>query len=231
MIDPQTSGAVLRKRPGWRRRGRGFTLLEVLLSLALLAMVLTGFSVMIFSMAEAWRTSERPRLLARHAHAVTDHIEAMFRQSVQSATASGRQSAVTPEEIKLPSGSQELLLTFVLPEGDRLLAWPGNPLPDVSCSLANDPSDGLVLYWHSRTEIDFSEEPPRKLVLSPLGKIEGYDYFDETLQSWKKEDEMVKASSGENPQPTRIHLSFTNKAGTVETIINIPRVAEGLPAF
>lgn len=212
-------------------RARGFTLLEVLLALSLLAAILGAFSLMIYSMAETWRGSERKRLLARHAHAVTDHLEDMLRRAVRSASASGANTSVAPAEVKLPNGATALLLTFELPGGDRLLPWPEQPLPDVVCSLANDDRDGLVLYWHSRAELDFDDQPPRKLPLSRIARITGYDYFDENLQSWRQIEEITPPAAGDPPQPARIHLKFTGADGTVETAINVPALAAGLPSY
>lgn len=214
------------------RRRRGFTLLEVLLALALLAAVLGAFSIMIYSMAETWRNSERQRLLARHAHAVTDHIEGMLRRAVRTGAASGGTSAAAvPAEIKLPDGGTAMLLTFDLADGDRLLPWPENPLPDVVCSLGNDRREGLVLYWHSRVELDFDDRPPRMLVLSKLGRVTGYDYYDENLKSWRAVEDITKPASGDPIQPGRIHLEFKGAAGTVDTLINVPAASGGLPAY
>lgn len=214
-----------------RRRQRGFTLLEVLLALSLLAAVLAAFSMMIYSMAETWRGSERKRLLARHAHAVTDHVESMLRHAVRTATASGENTSVAPVEVRTPDSRTTLLLTFELADGDRLLQWPDQPLPDVVCSLANDEREGLVLYWHSRTELDFANQPPRKLVLSQLARITGYDYFDADLRSWRLAEELTKPAAGDPPLPGRLHLTFTGADGKVETSINIPGTSAGLPSY
>ena len=146
--------------------GAGFTLLELLLSLALIGMLLVAMNQFIFSMGELWGRGADVRLFDRHVRAVTRFVEKTLHSTVLP-SAKGMQ-ALAIQDLRLPDGPTETLLTFELPAGSRVLPWPAAPLPDVVCALGVRPQQGLVLYWHSRLETRFADDPPRAPLLSPL---------------------------------------------------------------
>jgi len=88
-------------------------------------------------------------------------------------------------DVRLPDGPTATLLTFELPAGSRVLPWPEVPLHDVVCALGVHQDQGLVLYWHSRLEEHFADEPPRATVLSPLVTALSYDYYNTRFNSWQ----------------------------------------------
>jgi prepilin-type N-terminal cleavage/methylation domain-containing protein len=221
-------------RPGgrpWAKVTSAFTLVEVLVSLCLLAILLTALNLMVFSMAEVWGHGQQERVFAGHTRAVTRHLQEMLGSAVQSASASGSgTTALQPVKLELPNGGGEaVLLSFTLPAGDRLIHWNGEPLPDVVCSLAASPGHGLMLYWQSRVAIDYGKEPPQGMVLSPYGQSLAYDYYDEVLKAWKTTDDIQTDSSQQPLTPGRLRLRFVRDKQTIETVINLPVAVEGLP--
>lgn len=216
--------------PASRRRPDGFTLIEVLVSLCLLAILLTALNLMVFSMAELWGHGQQQRLFADHARAVTRHVQEMLETAVRTATASGSGStALQPAKVELPSGGDAVLLSFTLPEGDRLIPWTGEPLPDVACSLAASPGVGLILYWQSRVDLQYGKEPPQSLVLTPFGQSIAYDYYDELLKAWKTTDQIQTDSSNQPITPGRIRLRFLRDKQQIETVIDLPAAVQGVP--
>ena len=201
------------------------------MSLCLLAILLTALNLMIFSMAEVWGRGQQERVFAQHTRAVTRHLEEMLRGAVQSASASGAgPTALQPVKLQLPSGGGEaVLLSFTLPVGDRLIPWSGEPLPDVACSLAASPGNGLMLYWQSRLDLQYGKDPPQGLVLSPFGQSLAYDYYDEMLKVWKTTDEIQTDASKRPLTPGRLRLRFQREKQQIETVINLPTATEGLP--
>ncbi len=204
------------------RVSRGFTLLEVLLSLALLGSLLVALNVFIFSMAEVWGHNRDLRLFDQHARAVTRHVTEMLEQA--SGAAGG---GLTVQEVAQTYGSDQPRISFVLAAGSRLLTWPERPLPDVEVSLGVVERTGLVLTWQSRAEERYGEDPPRTAVISPFVVSLGYDYYDETFKRWKTEDEITKAADGSYTMPLRLHIRYQQGEYAVEHVVDVPVRGEG----
>jgi len=207
----------------------GFTLLELLLSLALVGMLLVAMNQFIFSMGELWGRGTDVRLFERHVRAVTRFVERTLDSTVLP-TAQGLQS-LSIQEIRTPDGDTDDLLTFELPKGSHVLVWGDTPLPDVVCSLGLRQGQGLILYWHSQFETHFADEPPRATVLSPLVTAISYDYYNAGFDSWQNYPTLQRDSSGRWQLPTRLRLQFTYDRMTRETIITLPVASQALPLF
>lgn len=210
----------------------GFTLIEVLLALALLAALLLSINQFVFSITEAWTKDQDRFIFVQHTRAVTRHLDELL----QVATASARgitSAAGAPAfaEVRQPEGGAADLLTFDLPVGDRLLVWPSTPLPEVQCALAWRKEDGLVLYYKSRLEADFADANPRMAVLSPFVTALTYDYYDATTDTWSTEETPQKDAAGNYERPRRVRMKFQRKNQAYEEIIALPAIQEGLPAY
>ncbi|MDI1335452.1 MAG: prepilin-type N-terminal cleavage/methylation domain-containing protein [Lacunisphaera sp.] len=218
--------------PKLRRSAGGFTLIEVLLALALLAALLLSINQFVFSITEAWTKNQDQFIFVQHTRAVTRHIDELLQVAVANARA-GSPAAGAPAgaEVKTPEGSSADLITFDLPMGDRLFVWPAAPLPEVQCALAWRKDDGLVLYWKSRLEADFADANPRMAVLSPFVTALTYDYYDATTDTWSTEEALQKDSGGNFEAPKRIRLKFHRKDRDYEEIITLPVITQGLPAY
>jgi prepilin-type N-terminal cleavage/methylation domain-containing protein len=214
---------------GYRYPLSGFTLLELLLSLALIGMLLVAMNQFIFSMGELWGRGVDVRLFDRHVRAVTRFVDNTLRSTVLPA-AQGLQ-ALSVQEIRTPDGGTENLLTFELPSGSRVLPWPEAPLPDVVCSLGLRRDQGLILYWHSRIESHFADEPARATVLSPLVTGLSFDYYNAGFDSWQNYPQLQRSSAGQWELPNRVRLRFTYDRMTRETIITLPAASRALPFF
>jgi len=207
----------------------GFTLLELLLSLALVGMLLVAMNQFIFSMGELWGRGTDVRLFERHVRAVTRFVERTLDSTVLP-SAQGLQS-LSVQEIRTPDGATDDLLTFELAKGSHVLVWGDEPLPDVVCSLGLRPGQGLILYWHSQFETHFADEPARATVLSPLVTAISYDYYNAGFDSWQNYPTLQRDSGGRWQLPTRLRLKFTYDRMTRETIITLPVASQALPLF
>ena len=214
---------------GFRSPHSAFTLLELLLSLALVGLLLVAMNQFIFSMGELWGRGADVRLFDQHVRAVTRFME----QTLEGAalpTARGAQGLAV-QELRLPDGPTATLLTFELPAGSRVLPWPETPLPDVVCAVGVRPDQGLVLYWHSRLELHFADDPPRATVLTPLVTGLSYDYYSPSLKSWQNAQSIQRDSNGQWQVPTRLRLKFTYEKLTRETVVALPAAVQALPPF
>src|SRR5690606_2748512 len=160
-------------------RASGFTLLAVLLALALVALVLVALNTFIFSMGELWGRNRDLRLFDQHVRAVTRFLERELRHASLPPAVTAGDRAVEAREVEVEFGRQAELVTFGLRQGSRILAWPERPLPEVVCSLEVRPGTGLVLYWRSVLEERRGSDAPRAMVLTPLATALRYDYYDE----------------------------------------------------
>ena len=210
---------------------RGFTLLEVLIAMALAALVLVAMNTFIFSMSELWGRNTDLRLFDQHVRAVSRFLERELRAAALPPAGTANQAPITAQEIHTQSGATETLLTFELFEGSRLFVWPGQPLPEVICSLAVHDHAGLVFLWHSRLEKHFDDQPPRETVISPLVTALSYDYYDTGFKNWKNETAVRRNTQGEYEAPQRLHLKFVYRTRSQEVVIPLPNVTEGLPPF
>lgn len=215
-----------------RRYSSAFTLVEVLLSLVLLAVLLTAMNQFVFSITEAWTKNQDQFVFVQHTRAVTRHLEMMFQAAAASARASGTLvGVVAPEELIVPEAGTEELLSFDLPDGDRLFTWPGTPLPEVHCALGWRSEDGLVLYWKSRLETEFETMDPRVAVVSPFVTALSYDYYDEKTKIWSTEETIKKENGSQLLGPRRIRLHFKRGKDEYDEVIVLPVLKEGLSAY
>jgi prepilin-type N-terminal cleavage/methylation domain-containing protein len=210
---------------------RAFTLVEVLVALALLAALLAAINHFVFSIAEAWTKDQDRFVFAQHARAVTRHLDELLRTSSAAARASASaDGAPGAAEMRVPDGGQQMLVTFDLPKGDRVLAWDERPLPEVQCALALRRDEGLVLYYKSRLEDDFEDAVPRTAVLSPFVTHLSFDYFDQQFNAWRTE-EVLRVQEGVAVAPRRIRIRFERGNQHYTEIVTLPAPVEGVPGY
>jgi prepilin-type N-terminal cleavage/methylation domain-containing protein len=210
---------------------RAFTLLEIMVALAITGMLLVALNAFIFSMGELWGRNSDVRLFDQHVRAVTRFLENEFRAAARPPAASAKTAPITVQEIRTQAGQTETLLTFELFEGSRIFSWPGQPLPEVVCSLDVREGTGLLFLWHSRLEKNFADQSPRETVVSPLVSAMSYDYYDADFKNWKNETTLRRNAQGEYEAPHRLRVKFTYQKRSQDVFIMLPTVAQGVPAF
>lgn len=220
----------LRQDRGGRGRA-GFTLIEIVLAIVLAGLVMVALNTFVFSMGELWGKNQDLRLFDQHVRAVTRFLEEELRTAAFPPAVPPGGSAIKAEEVRPQSGATENLLTFELPAGSRLIAWPDRPLPEVVCALHLKENEGLRLLWRSRLETRFDDDPPRETLISPLVTGLSYEYYDPNFRNWKKESQLQRNSDNELLAPERIRLTFTHGRMTRERVITLPSVPAGLPNF
>lgn len=218
-------------RPRRSRPTAGFTLLEILVALAIAALVLIGLNTFIFSMGDLWGRNADRRLFNEHVNAVTRFLEREFQLATFPPAARASAVPVAPMMVQPANGVPDNLLTFYLPEGCRLLDWPGRPLPEVRCSLQLRPNDGLYLLWQSDLEMGWGTQPPRELKLTPYATAFAYDYYDPTQNVWTTMTTLKVDANGNPMVPNILRVSFAYGKFTRTTLIPIPAALQGLPNF
>lgn len=214
-----------------RRAAAAFTLLEVLLAMAIVGLVIVGMNVFIFSMGELWGRDTEVRLFEQHVRAVTRFLENELRAAALPPAARADSTPIALQEVRPQNGMMEKMLTFELPGGSRLFNWPERPLPEVVCSFQVRPNEGLVVLWHSRLEKNFDTDPPRETVVTPLVTGLTYEYFDPQFNRWSIETQLKLDPQGQPMTPQRLRLKFTYGKITRESVLTLPQPGQGLPAF
>ncbi|HVW21799.1 MAG TPA: prepilin-type N-terminal cleavage/methylation domain-containing protein [Opitutaceae bacterium] len=214
-----------------RARRGGFTLLEILVSLALVGMIFVALNTFIFSMGELWGRNTDVRLFDQHVNAVTRFLSQTLETASLPPSAQAGSAPVYPEQVTPQGGAADNLLTFDLPAGLRLLNWPDHPLPEVTCSLQARPNDGLYLLWHSRLEMHYADDPPREVKLTPFCTGFGYDYYDDNFKRWTTENALQNDSNGQPTPPQRLRLYFQYGKLKRETVVTVPKAVQGAPNF
>jgi hypothetical protein len=66
-------------------------------------------------------------------------------------------------------------------------------------------------------------------VITPLVTEMSYDYYDADFKNWKNERALRKNASGQMVVPQRIRLKFTYSGRTIDSVIGLPTVGQGMP--
>lgn len=217
--------------PGRTRPRRAFTMIELMVAMALMGAILIGLNTFVFSMSELWGRGRDWRLFEQHARALTRFLDHELRAASLPPAVGQDQSSVEAAEVEVQFGRRADLVTFGLREGSRILEWPERPLPEVLCALEVRRGEGLILYWQSAIEKKFNDDPPREMLLSPLVTKLAYDYYDPKFNRWKTEDQLQKGDDGELETPSRLRLTFTYRETNLETVVPLPMFGAGLPSF
>jgi prepilin-type N-terminal cleavage/methylation domain-containing protein len=210
-------------------RTRGFTLIEIVLSVALVGLVLVGLNTFIFAMSELWGKNTDARLFDQHVRAVTRFLQKEMVGATLPPAAAANSTPVGVQQITPSGAPQENLITYMELSGNRILTWPDSPLPEVYCSLQVRRDKGLFMLWHSDLENHFNDDPPRETLVSPFVTALAYDYFDSDFNKWTTETALRTDSSNNPLPPQRLRVTFTYEKLTRVALVMVPAVGQGLP--
>ena len=218
------------------RSRKGFTLLEVMVSVFIGATLLVATTTFIFSMGELWGRGANVWLFQKHVRGVSRFLE----QSIQATSwklpqGEEKQTPVYWYEWSSREYRNRSLLTFEMERSPGVLVWPESRLPYVVCSLEFEKSEGLFMLWRSRLEQDFEEESPRRTLISPF--VTGVKYYyidyeeDEEDAEWEVQDDPEKEADGSYLLPQRIELVFEYEGQEEKRQVVLPTIFNGLPIF
>jgi prepilin-type N-terminal cleavage/methylation domain-containing protein len=200
-------------------RHRGFSLLEMLVSLALLGILMVTLNTFLFSMSELWGGGRDQRLFDQHARAAVALVRNAFDQAALGPGASG----VALRDVDDGAGTTQPRLSFLLPDAGRLADWPEAPLPDVDFNVLVEEGRGLIFQWQSRLELERDLTNRHETVISPFVTALRFEYYDPELRIWTIEDEPVNNPGATTwRKPARVHLVFRRGALKTTKVINLP---------
>ena len=208
---------------------RAFTLVEILLAMALVGLVLVALNTFVFSMGELWGRNSDARLFDQHVRAVTRFLQREALEASLPPAAAVNSAPIGVQEVSAEGLPQENLVTYMKLTGGRILHWPESPLPEVFCSLQVRRGQGLFLLWHSDLENHFNDDPPRETLVSPFVTALAYDYFDTDFNKWVTETAFRTDASGNPLAPQRVRFTFAFGHLTREAVVLLPQTKAGLP--
>jgi len=209
------------------KSNRGATLIELLVAIAMMAMMMTALLSFVFSMTEIWGQGGEKRLFNQHVNAVTRHLESMMRRAALPTSGFSREEVFGFEEVRSSRAGRTNGLTLRIPAGDRLMQWNGSPAPFVEATLGIDPEHGLMLYWRSALEEE--QEQWRETAVTPFVTALRYGYYDQDSQRWSEESSPTRSSEGLWRVPERLILKFEHGEQQTERTITLPLVISGQP--
>lgn len=213
---------------------RGFTLVEVLVSVFFGAAILVMATSFVFSLGMLWGEGAETWLFKKHVRGVSRFLQ----QSVDRASMR-LGSADTPQPVRWASpgglgNATVQLLSFELDKSPGVLVWgEGDPLPYVVCFLQYEEDEGLSLLWGSRLEERFGDEEPRSTLISEFVKGFRYLYLDASDEDaeWEALEEPKKETTGEFIVPQRLELVFRYEGEEHTRQIVLPATFNGVPIF
>ena len=206
---------------------RGFSLLEMLVSLALLGILMVTLNTFLFSMSELWGGGRDKRLFDQHTRAATSLVRRAFAEATLGPGASG----VSLKDVDNGAGTTEPRLGFLLPDAGRLADWPEAPLPDVDFTVFVEEGRGLVFQWQSRLELERDITDRHETVISPFVTGLKFEYYDPELKEWTIEDEPVQEpASTAWRKPARVHFVFERGSLKSTKVLDLPIKRSGATA-
>lgn len=223
------------------RKKRAFSLVEVLLALAIGGLVLAAATSLLVTISQAWANRPATRdAFDAHVNGVAHSLTAMLEEATIPVGVSSRKKAITLGRAPGFSETDDPLLQFYLREAPPLFFWP-NPsevASRVHAFLQVDERDGLCLLWYSDLqELEKNDKGQREpedddelfcTLISPFCTEVYYCYYGEEdagpddPKSWEIEDELEEdIDSGNFRLPAFAKLVFRWDEENLERVISL----------
>ena len=190
------------------KRNDGFSLLEVLLSLAVGGMLLTGATAYTISISDIWINQDDGRFFQQH----VDGVESFLNNAL--AHSETMEEEEGPIVWSRPPGFSEFddpLLAFQLKEAPAILSYGETPLPAVTCYLYLKEPEGLSLLWYPKLKRTEGGEDIYNTELSPFVKSAEYCYYDKEDDQWELSGFPKEDADGLLILPDFIKLRFEHE--------------------
>jgi len=199
-----------------RRAKRAFTLLEIVLALAVTALLLSGASFFLYSLSSIWLKADTEPTLDQHYRGACRFLEYLILQAKTSSSTSttSTTSSTTTTSTSTTSTSSSAsssstsstsaanvswgfppnestagtpMMQISLADPLPFFVWDEGPLPNITCWLMLDDKEGLYAVWKSEKE---SKENPSEIYRTPISKLVTgitYLYYDDSTMLWQED--------------------------------------------
>ena len=227
-------------------RRQGLTLIEMIVTLAILGTFLSLLSFHLVALSNLWLSRSDDDYFEQHVDGVTLFLDKALEASeaAVASTAGGESDAggggggELPVQWQRPPGWSDIddpLLFFRQKEAPALLVREGRRLPAIEAYLHFEEDFGLSILWYSRLdaeEIEREEDLFRTPVSAFVTKIE-YAYYEMEDDEWEREDDPLEEDNADSFRlPDFLILTFTHPdEGERERFLAIPQRSPDLPLF
>ncbi len=217
----------------------GFSLVEVLLALAIGGLLLMAASSLLVTISQAWANRPATRdAFDAHVNGVAHFMAAMLEEAtVNEQTGAGKRAIGLDRPVGF-SESDDPLIRFYLREAPPLFFWPHGPATRVHVYLQVDDRDGLCLLWYSDLqELEKNDKGQRVpedddemflTSVSPFCEEIYYCYYGEEdakpddLKDWEIESDLEEnLQSGDFRLPAFVKLVFRWEEEDLERTITL----------
>tara|TARA_B100002019_G_scaffold161469_1_gene139277 strand:+ start:3319 stop:4035 length:717 start_codon:yes stop_codon:yes gene_type:complete len=174
------------------KRANGFSLIEVLLALAVGGIVLMAASALLVTISQAWANRPATRdAFDSHVNGIAHFLTAVLEEATKPEDNSKGTDVV---ELARPVGFSERddpLIKFYLPEAPPFFFWPYGPANRVHAHLQFTEREGLFFLWYSELQ-EMEKDENGKLQLmeeDQLFRSLISPYFDEVFYCYYGDEE------------------------------------------
>ena len=223
------------------RKVKGFSLVEVLLALAIGGLILTAATSLLVTISQAWANRPATRdAFDAHVNGVANFLTAMLEEATLRDGLNSQKKAITLDRAPGFSESDDPLVRFYLREAPPLFFWPepGSVASRVHVFLQIDERDGLRLLWYSDLQdLEKNEKGIREpedddelfcTMVSPFCTEVFYCYYgyeddaDDDLKRWEIVDELEEdIDSGDFRLPAFAKLVFKWDEENLERVVSL----------
>lgn len=223
------------------KRKNGFSLVEVLLALAIGGLILTAATSLLVTISQAWANRPATRdAFDAHVNGVANFLTAMLEEATLTDGLNSQKKAITLDRAPGFSESDDPLVRFYLREAPPLFFWPepGSVASRVHVFLQVDDRDGLRLLWYSDLQdLEKNEKGIREpedddelfcTVVSPFCTEVFYCYYgdeddtEDDLKRWEVVDELEEdIDSGDFRLPAFAKLVFKWDEENLERVVSL----------
>lgn len=218
-----------------RKQTKAFSLLEILMALAVASLLMVGVMQWMLNMALIWQQRDENRFFKQHCEGVGTFLDGILARSETPDSDSGTE-ADSPVAWARPPGANERddpMLSFRVEQPPALLVSKGLALPGITGYIYFE--DGIIqILWHSRLQDLEDDDEVYLTTLSTFLEEVEYAYWDSENENWEvsTEPETDEDDATAFILPDFIRLTFQNEEGDehVETV-QIPSHSPTTPIF
>lgn len=212
-----------------RPRG-GFTLIEVVLAIALTGLVLSAATTFLVIVSGIWLSRNDESFFQQHASGATAFVKGLVARAEPPAEGDGG-----PVQWNRPPGYgdfEDPLLAFRLSEPPAILGPEAVGLAGLQLYLYHAREEGLYLIWHSDLIETEETRDLRHTLVSPLVTEVAYAYYDAEFDDWEIETQPRTAETVTTfvlPDYLRFTLSYQGQEELF--YVPIPTAKPEIPPF
>lgn len=184
-----------------KSKRQGFTLIEVVIAIALGGLIVIAASSLLISITQLWIKSEKMDSFQGHIHGVNTFLRKHFKESYFKVNEK-LPSLGWSKPPKVSLSIDETLLSFYVNTPNPL--FPINNGFPVVCYLKIDKDKGLTIIWHSFEKPGQGKEQAIfQTVLSPWAKAFKLHYYNKEKNTWDILDRPRESKESKKTQKTQ----------------------------